>query len=1423
MAKIILFLHRIGESLRVLGVMPRLIISFLITCIIPLIVLIVIELSQATELGNTLEEITIKDSTAAINGVATDSIERMATDAANRIADFLYDRDADLLFLAELTPSEELFQTFITTRIGQLAVQGDWRIASDRKSWIPEKTIPPLYTGKSTNHENNDQGAFRSRAGVTFTYDDVPLYDEITYLDLLGNEIYKVVAADSPKINYPLNKEKRNVSQKENTYIKAEDYFAELKELKAGEIYVSDVIGAYVGTNYIGMYVPDYINEASAKNGYEIEYNPEAQAFAGRENPGGQRFEGIIRFATPVIDDNNHIVGYITLALNHDHIMKLVDHLSPTNDERYTLMPSAHEGNYAFIWDYKCRNISHPRHHSIVGYDPETGNPQVPWLESSIYDAWQESNTAYWYDFVSEIPEFDGQSRQKTIASELTRQGLVGLDGRYLNNAPQCTGWMDLTVNGGSGSFLIMWSGHYKLTTAAAIPYFTGKYAPSDENDYTHRGFGFVTIGAGLDDFSKPISSLKSKLEYTTALNKEVIFRRAFVNSLISITFVIIIAIFVSFTFRGNITNIIKGVTRYRAGERQFRFNDSYNDEFSAVSDAFDAMANNLAAHVNCLQTIVGMDDIIIFINEQGLEIINKKLDEVVGLHYNEFSIYPYGTKYCPITGLREGFEAEVLYNEKSKQYFQGVASYFLDSDGKRAGYVINSTDVTEIQLALLEAEEANRTKSEFLSRMSREMQTPMLVINKETEVEYISRSICAWFGLGERSELLNRPLIQLPMPEDIKTLIIDILNQDDFYQTNLELTKDGIQYWFMLRSSLMGDNVGSRVFELVEITELVEAKNIAEEASRAKNDFLAKMSHEIRTPMNAIIGMSELLLNEPLNERQESYVKDINLSSHSLLGIINDILDFSKIESGKMELDPVDYDLDLFTHNLKSMFDFVAHKKELEFILETEGDMPRYLHGDDVRLRQILTNICSNAVKFTDKGFVRLKIIATDEMLHFAITDSGMGIREDDLESLFVAFVQADRHKNRNVTGTGLGLTISKNFAEMMGGDITVSSIYGEGTTFTVSIPKVLGDKNAVDTDFKNRKERSFNAPDAAILVVDDNELNLKVVKGLLRLLRIDIETASSGKEALKKVAEKDYDIIFMDHMMPEMDGIETTLEIRKMGGKYEKMIIIALTANAIQGAREMFIANSFNGFVTKPIVMAEMSNALYDYLPKGKIIEADTAEAEDNTDNGGTISPEQAAFIEAMGKIQGVNTEIGLSRFVGMHDAYKEMTELFYVKLLSEIEKLDNYLENKDLRSFAITVHAIKSSLSTLGLMGLSEKAAGLENAAKSEDIEYCGLHSPRFLIELNELHGELSAIFPNDESGSLPRDIGDPLFLKEMSGKALDAANDFDADTAIAALNEVLSYDFGTEVNEALEKARNLLKDFDIDGAIEILNGI
>ncbi|MCL2718147.1 MAG: response regulator [Lachnospiraceae bacterium] len=433
---------------------------------------------------------------------------------------------------------------------------------------------------------------------------------------------------------------------------------------------------------------------------------------------------------------------------------------------------------------------------------------------------------------------------------------------------------------------------------------------------------------------------------------------------------------------------------------------------------------------------------------------------------------------------------------------------------------------------------------------------------------------------------------------------VIFITGRTDAASEEKALALGAVDY---IRKPFSPSIIKLRVMNQIEMFEMNEALTAsleeAQKANQAKSDFLSNMSHEIRTPMNAIIGMGELLLNEQLSESQKEYANDIAVSSKALLEIVNDILDFSKIEKGKLEFKPIDYDFNTFIDQIEKMFSYTTKKKGLELRLKRGNDLPVVLYGDDTRLRQVLTNIIGNAVKFTEKGYVRLDISASDGSLIFEVEDTGMGIREEDQSKLFSAFEQADKSKNRRIVGTGLGLSISKSFVEMMGGNISFKSVYGQGSIFTVTVPIVPGCKNRIEEKIAISESRAIYAPDAKILVVDDIGSNLTVMCGLLKMLDIHAQRINSGFRAIELIKKNDYDIVFMDHMMPEMDGIEATARIRAMGGKYEFLPIIALTANAVQGVREMFLANGFNDFLSKPVNTGDLFRILENWLPPHKI----------------------------------------------------------------------------------------------------------------------------------------------------------------------------------------------------------------------------
>jgi signal transduction histidine kinase/CheY-like chemotaxis protein len=382
------------------------------------------------------------------------------------------------------------------------------------------------------------------------------------------------------------------------------------------------------------------------------------------------------------------------------------------------------------------------------------------------------------------------------------------------------------------------------------------------------------------------------------------------------------------------------------------------------------------------------------------------------------------------------------------------------------------------------------------------------------------------------------------------------------------------------------------------DTTELLAAKQEAAKAGEAKSDFLATMSHEIRTPMNAIIGLAHMLKVTELNDVQHGYLCGIENSSHVLLDLINDILDFSRIEAGKLELITSYFNLNELLGHVQSMFAPLFSHKGIEFVFDCHDSIPDVVIGDDRRIRQIIVNVLNNALKYTERGKVSFAAYRDDDnLVCFSIKDTGVGIKRDAVQRLFVPFEQLDLVRNKNLPGTGLGLAITRRLCEMMRGTIEVKSAFGRGSTFTIRLPlESGGEKKAHDIDILSA---GFSALDAQILLVDDIAINLQIAEFILGNFSIHPDLAESGQKAIEMVSQKHYDIIFMDHMMPGMDGVETVEKIRALGGDASKVPIVALTANAASGAVEMFLANGFNDFLSKPIDSAAMAEMVLKWLP--------------------------------------------------------------------------------------------------------------------------------------------------------------------------------------------------------------------------------
>ncbi len=499
--------------------------------------------------------------------------------------------------------------------------------------------------------------------------------------------------------------------------------------------------------------------------------------------------------------------------------------------------------------------------------------------------------------------------------------------------------------------------------------------------------------------------------------------------------------------------------------------------------------------------------------------------------------------------------------------------------------------------------------------------------------------------------------------------------------------------------------------------------KESADEANRAKSDFLAQMSHEIRTPINAVIGMDEMILRETTDPDIRDYALDIKSAGKALLSLVNGVLDFSKIESGKMEITPTDYRTEELIDDVVNMIEDRAEKKYLEFCLEIDGNIPKGLHGDDIRIEQVITNLLTNAVKYSDQGSVTLKMdcekIENDECTLFVeVRDTGIGIREEDMDKLFESFQRLDERKNRNIEGTGLGMAIVQGILSMMGSKIEVQSEYGKGSVFSFRLKQGVVDPEPIGEYRRHRGElpekdetRMLRVIRADVLVVDDNDMNLKVAKGLMKRLNLVPDTVNSGKKAIDMIGNKHYDIILMDHMMPILDGIETLKILRENKLIDDSTTVIALTANAISGAREMYINEGFRDYMSKPIIPKQLESILIQYLPEGSYKFVDLSDE-------GSQADQKDSIADTLGK-KGFNVRSALTYCMNDEEFFIELLETFVESEPEKRESISRFYNEKNWTDYSTYVHALKSSARTIGADKLSKLALDQENASKAKNV--------------------------------------------------------------------------------------------------------
>lgn len=604
---------------------------------------------------------------------------------------------------------------------------------------------------------------------------------------------------------------------------------------------------------------------------------------------------------------------------------------------------------------------------------------------------------------------------------------------------------------------------------------------------------------------------------------------------------------------------------------------------------------------------------------------------------------------------------------------------------------------------------------------------------------------------------------------------------------------------------------------------QLIQAKKDADAArqealaaNESKGKFLARMSHEIRTPINAVLGMDEMILRETTEQQIKEYAMDIYTAGQTLLSLINDILDFSKIESGKMEIVPTEYDISSVIHDLANMTSQRAKNKNIKFEVEVDSHIPSRLYGDDVRIRQVLTNILTNAVKYTHEGTVWLRVQSreTDETatLMFEVEDTGIGIKEEDLPKLSAEFERIEEDRNHNIEGTGLGMSITVQLLALLGSRLQVESVYGKGSRFYFELEQRIVNHTPIG-DFMTRVQQiaeqynystKFCAPDAKILVVDDNLVNRRVLRNLLKETMVQVTDAEGGRECLDLVQKNHYDLIFLDHMMPEMDGVETLHHIKELSEcPCKDTPIVVLTANAVSGAREMYLSEGFDDFLSKPIVPDKLENMIKRMLPAKLLQEAIREDCETDPQTKKESGNSQDV-LEELPQIDGLDWQ-----YAWLHLSDMELLEYtvkeFYAQIDPAADRLeqfyDHITEQGQLDQYRIQVHAMKSLAATVGIMPLSGVAKLLECAAKEHNIDVVTTVTSVFLAEWRGYRQKLQGVFGIGSAAG--KEITDATVISALVEMVRFSMQEMDIDQADQLIGQLQTYQYPEEMEQNVKK--------------------
>ena len=594
------------------------------------------------------------------------------------------------------------------------------------------------------------------------------------------------------------------------------------------------------------------------------------------------------------------------------------------------------------------------------------------------------------------------------------------------------------------------------------------------------------------------------------------------------------------------------------------------------------------------------------------------------------------------------------------------------------------------------------------------------------------------------------------------------------------------------------------------------DAKQELEMVSKAKSQFISRLSHEFRTPMNALMGYSDILISKDGDDETMRYTAGIKSATNRLLNLVNDIIEVTRIESGITINNKEEYSIKVLINSvLDGLYDSIT-EKGLILNFNMQEDMPSRMYGDFYHLRQIVANLLDNAVKFTEKGYIALNVEAKRGVelnengrksiqISFSVKDTGIGIRKKDQDKLFISFSQFNSKNPYANQGIGIGLMVAKYFSNQMHGDITFESTYGEGSVFVCTVMQEIVDETPIDLKdgigSNIQRQIVFKAPEASILVVDDSRVNLNVASEILKSYDICVDTAEGGYEALKKVRKKKYDLIFMDHMMPDIDGVETTRYIKDMVDWCEKVPIVALTANSTDEARKLFRMEGMQDFLAKPIELNLLRDILIKWLPKDKIKFGDVCDAYKDKSNE-SVGSLKTAYTKMRLAKDDIDLEKGLAYFGGNLEAYKTTVIDIYKECSKKYVLISNYCKEKQLDKFAIEAHSVKSVAASIGATIFSEKAKEMELKAKSGDVDYIEKNGETFLAEYASFVKILGNIIAEDDK--LVNEMNNTVNMKNLQ----------ELDESLMSDDEICKY---------IKEATDLLSDFEVDAACEKLQAL